>query len=231
MTVAQTEPAASHRVLVVDDHPMMRDCIALALQAVIGQAHTTFAASVAEAEREVVRAGHYDYLILDLCLPDADGLSGVKRMRKACPDTRLVVFSGLIEREIVLQCIELGAFGFIPKSLYADEAVSAIRQIASGLVYIPRQLAGTEAQGRPHDWRGARRPDRAGGYPVLSDRQLDVLRLIARAYSRKEVCRKLGLSEGTVKCHLSAIYRALGVKGRTGAILEAQRLGITGLDS
>jgi len=139
------------------------------------------------------------------------------------------VLSGVQDQRSVMRVLQLGAAGFVPKSMATDNLVSAIRFVLSGGVYIPADLLedatrGAQMLGLPERGRDMLgRP--AAGRVQLTERQEQVLQLLARGAPIKIICRELNLSEGTVKTHVTAIYRAFGASNRTEALLAARRNG------
>ena len=181
---------------------------------------------VQEALEKIDRSGPFDLTLLDLHLPDVKGFEGLKSMRAKRPECPVVVLSGELDAPTILHCIELGAAGYIPKSLHTDAVMNALRLIAAGDIYIPHQAV---AAGRIAAGGLAARHAGAGSDPRdlgLTDRQVDVLRLILKGLPNKLICRRLNLAEGTIKVHVSAVLRALGVRNRTQAIIAAGELGL-----
>ncbi|RPH61866.1 MAG: DNA-binding response regulator [Burkholderiales bacterium] len=215
-------------VLVIDDHPLMRDAVGVTMNAIAPGSRIDLAASFAEARRLLALDPGYDFTLLDLNLPDSTGFEALKALRAQYPQLPTVVLSAEVERDTILRCLDLGAAGYIPKTYHGDVITHALRLISSGHVYVPREAI--EAR------RDAKEPIRArpiGGDPRglgLTDRQCDVLRLILRGLPNKLICRQLDLAEGTVKVHVSAVLRALGVRNRTQAVIAASRLGLRMLD-
>jgi DNA-binding NarL/FixJ family response regulator len=142
---------------------------------------------------------------------------------------KILVLSGVQDQRSVMRVLQLGAAGFVPKSMATDNLVSAIRFVLSGGVYIPADLLedatrGAQMLGLPERGRDMLgRP--AAGRVQLTERQEQVLQLLARGAPIKIICRELNLSEGTVKTHVTAIYRAFGASNRTEALLAARRNG------
>jgi DNA-binding NarL/FixJ family response regulator len=164
-----------------------------------------------------------DLIVLDLTLPDVEEFDGLQQLRTYRPSCPVVVFSGEARPERMLQAIERGACGFMPKSLTAGELHEAIELIARGHIYLPPRLLrpiGSAASGdslRPRTHAGEPAAD-----PVtqLSDRQRAILKLLLLGYPNKLIARQLGLALSTVKNHLSVILRVLGVQTRAQAILK-----------
>jgi DNA-binding NarL/FixJ family response regulator len=172
------------------------------------------------AEALSLASSHPDLelILLDIGMPGMDGLTGLRLFRARMPAVPVVVVSGSEEPADVRQALEAGALGFIPKSSPSKVMLGALRLVLSGGVYLPPSyLAGAQAMRVPVT---ATSVEALG----LTPRQHDVLRLLGQGKSNKEIARALGLVEGTVKLHISAILRALGVDNRTQAVIAATRL-------
>lgn len=215
----------SLKILIVDDHPLMRGALRMAAEGLAAGTEVSLAGSLSEAVGHLRTFGPQDLLILDLALPDARGADGVQRMREAYPDTPIVVVSGDSDRVTILRCLDAGANGFVPKTASHERTQFALRQVLAGGVYVPAEAATRQdyglAEPPPSLPQGA--DPRSLG---LTDRQADVLKLMLLGLPNKLICRRLDLAEGTVKVHVSAVLRALGVRTRTQAVVAASRLGI-----
>ncbi len=211
------------KILVVDDHPLILEALQHVLQQLDGEVEV-HAAHTADGGRALMVAHpDADLLLLDLHLPEACGFALLSELRQDFPAVPVVVLSGFDRREDVLQALDLGAMGFIPKRSASQIMLQALRLILSGGIYVPpevfmhRDTNGPAAHGdRPL------RPRDLG----LTARQAQVLALVLHGKSNKVICRELGLAEGTVKIHVAAILRALKVASRTQAVIEASRLGL-----
>lgn len=179
-----------------------------------------------DAALELVdREGDADLLILDLSLPGVTGTELMEEIVRRQPMLKILVVSGLADQESIMRVLQLGAAGFVPKSLDTELLSSAIDFVLKGGVYIPSKLL-TESQKDGFFTRTAARlkaPESAP--PHLTDRQLDVLAQLAKGAPIKRICRELDLSEGTVKTHVAAIYRSFGASNRTEALIAARRAG------
>lgn len=215
------------RFLLVDDHPIMCDALRYTLESVAPGASVNFAANYAEARRLLAEPTRYDCILLDLGLPDSDGYDALQGLRLLRPDTAVVVLSADNERETIMRCLNLGAQGFIPKTVHHDVMRHALHMVAAGHMYVPKEVisAGLSAGGgaiRLQPRTSTRDPRSLG----LTGRQCDVLKLILRGLPNKLICRELKLAEGTVKIHVSAVLRALGARNRTQAVIAASQLGL-----
>lgn len=213
------------KYLIVDDHALVAGALTLLLEDRDPKAdvHT---ATTADAALELVdREGDADLLILDLSLPGVTGTELMEEIVRRQPMLKILVVSGLADQESIMRVLQLGAAGFVPKSLDTELLSSAIDFVLKGGVYIPSKLL-TESQKDGFFTRTAARlkaPESAP--PHLTDRQLDVLAQLAKGAPIKRICRELDLSEGTVKTHVAAIYRSFGASNRTEALIAARRAG------
>ncbi len=220
------DATSGRRFMVVDDHPIMRDAIGQTLAMLSPGCHTEMTASLAETRRRLALGTNYDCVLFDLRLPDTNGFEGLSSIRELRPDLPIVVMSGDIERETIIQCLDLGAVGYIPKTMQADVIMNALRMIVAGHIYVPHELV-TGGPLRTSDPIRLRRPACSDPRKMgLTERQIDVLRLILRGLPNKLICRELELAEGTVKVHVSAVLRALGVRNRTQAVIAASQIGL-----
>lgn len=205
-----------HRLLVADDHPLFREAITGVIAAGLEASEVLEAASLAEALRLAETHDALDLVLLDLGLPDADGLSGLARLREAVPELAVVIVSAEQQRATVLEALELGAVGYIPKSTPREGLIAALRQVLEGQVYLPPAIMRRPAPSRPCAPVSEENP-LAG----LTDKQREVLTHMVQGESNKMIAYRLAIAETTVKTHVSAILRKLGVTSRVQAILLA----------
>lgn len=217
------------KVLIIDDHPLISDAVKMTMEAIAPGSHVDLAASYSEARRILTLENDYDFLLLDLSLPDCDGFKALAALRDRHPTVPLVVLSAQTDRETILRCLEAGAAGYIPKTYHADVMTYALRLVTTGHFYVPREAIESVRHlvQEPPFMRVQDGDPRGLG---LTERQCDVLRLILRGMPNKLICRQLDLAEGTVKVHVSAVLRALGVRNRTQAVIAASRLGLRVFD-
>ena len=213
------------KYLIVDDHALVAGALTLLLEDRDPEADVHTAATADAALELVDREGDADLLILDLSLPGVTGTELMEEIVRRQPMLKILVVSGLADQESIMRVLQLGAAGFVPKSLDTELLSSAIDFVLKGGVYIPSKLL-TESQKDGFFTRTAARlkaPESAP--PHLTDRQLGVLAQLAKGAPIKRICRELDLSEGTVKTHVAAIYRSFGASNRTEALIAARRAG------
>jgi DNA-binding NarL/FixJ family response regulator len=213
----------SMRVLIVDDHPLLRGGIIGQLAALGVEPRVEQADRLSDALRILGAAPRIDLVLLDLNLPDCVGTSGIESLRRRFPRVPVMAMSGADDRATIDRCLRAGACGFLPKSSTPERLGAAVRAVAGGGIYVPREPGGAGQRG----WGvpAAIAPVDASEL-ALTDRQRDVLRLIMRGLPNKLIGRQLQLAEGTVKVHVSAVLRALGARNRTQAVIAADRLGL-----
>jgi len=206
-------------ILLIDDHPLYRKALEPIIHTLADVVELFEAASISEAMSLIAAQTPFELVLLDLTLPDSGGLQGLIPICQLLPDTPVVIISASEDRQLIASALHAGARGYIPKS--ADSAVigSALALVMSGETYIPSAMLD-----------GAIDPDmpEQGEVAALTERQGDVLKLLARGYSNKEIARTLDIAETTVRVHVSDIIHHLHVQNRTSAVVKAQQLGLRG---
>jgi DNA-binding NarL/FixJ family response regulator len=219
------------KFLVVDDHELIREAMRGALKQLDSEAIILEAADSRQAMPLIEENADLDLILLDLNLPDRDGFSVLVDLRKNYPSVSVVVMSAQQDHDSVVKALNLGAFGFIPKSATRKVILGALQLVLSGDTYIPRQALPAEqpplkptpvatSQAKPETGADKVSPADLG----LTGRQIEVLALIMQGKSNKAICRELDLSEPTVKSHVSAILRALNVSNRTEIVVAVNAL-------
>lgn len=204
-------PSAPIRVLVVDDHPIMRIGIAAIIQATPDMTTVAQAGSGEEAI-ELFEKHRPDITLVDLRLPGISGVEVIRTLMGRYPDARFVVLTTYEGDEDIHQALEAGARSYIIKGMPHNALVSALRRVHAGGRFLPSPV--TRAL-------NARMPD-----SELSAREREVLSLIVRGKSNKEIATALGITESTVKCHVSVILMRLDVSDRTQAVVKALQRGL-----
>ena len=213
------------KILVVDDHVLIREALRGVLRELKGEAVVILEASVSsEALRQLEQHPDVELVLLDLNLPDRDGLDVLRELGARWPTVPVVVLSAFHDREKVSKALELGAVGFIPKSARREVMCGAFNLIFAGGIYVPPEILAVRA---PSEGAAACEPAnlRASALSLgLTERQAEVLALMMQGKSNKAISRTLGLAESTVKIHVSAILRALDVSNRTEAVVAVRAL-------
>jgi DNA-binding NarL/FixJ family response regulator len=203
------------RILLADDHSVVRQ----GLKMFLGLDEDLEVVGEAKNGQEAVRLAtelRPDVVLMDLLMPVMDGIAATGAIRQELPDTEVIALTSVLEDASVVSAVRAGAIGYLLKDTESDALVRAIKAAAAGQV----QLA-PEAQARLV--REVRSPD---GPEQLSERETDVLRLVAAGRANKEIARELGIGEKTVKTHVSSILAKLGLMSRTQAALHAVRIGL-----
>lgn len=207
-------------ILLVEDHALVREGLSQILRQLDEQVHIQEAADGDAAVRLLEAAADLDLVLLDLALPGVDGLTWLTAQRKRYPELPMVVVSAYDDPQTVKRVMKAGAAGFVSKAAPADRLLEALRRVLRGEIVEPLTSApaalGLDA---PPD---ATIPGKAQDFG-LSPRQAEVLQLMAKGRSNRDIAQLLGLTEGTVKIHATAIYKALGVNSRTQALVAVSR--------
>ena len=216
------------KFLVVDDHALIREAMRGVLKELCGDATVLEAASAAQASGLVGQHPDLSLVLLDHQLPDRNGVEMLRELRERWPAISVVMLSAFSDRETVIEALDNGALGFIPKTDSREVLVGALRLILAGGTYIPpgvlaraQPTAVVPQPGKPPASQNRLSPADLG----LTERQVDVLALMMQGKSNKLICRELDLAEPTVKNHVSAILKALDVTNRTEAVLAVAALG------
>jgi DNA-binding NarL/FixJ family response regulator len=221
----QAERRSSTKFLVVDHHFLIREALCAVLKQLKGNATVLEAVDGREAMRLVSEHSDIGLVLLELNLPDRDGLSLLGELRERHPALSVVVVSGRQDRDSVVRALDLGALGFIPKSGQREIMVRALGLVFAGGVYIPPEILSGGERLNPS-------PDRARTVPTtrparaakldLTDRQVEVLRLMMKGKSNKAISRSLDIALPTVKNHVTAILRTMRLSNRTEAAVAAR---------
>ena len=203
------------RAALIDDHELIRDSLKRLLVDEFSAEEVLEAEDLDAALQMLAHAAAPELIVVDLNMPGSSGPESIGALVEAFPGSNVVVLSGSDLQSDVIGCLSAGVSGYIPKSYSVGEMVAAIGQVLDGAIHVPPALKRRGFNG------GAARPKRVvPGLANLTPRQRDVLDQLLLGRSSKEIARALDVAEGTVKIHLAAIYRALGVKTRAEAITK-----------
>ena len=205
--------------IVADDHPLFRGALKEILLSLPQGAEIVEAADFDEAAAALERHGDADLLLLDLAMPGTSGLSGLALLRAEHPSVPIAIVSASEDSQIIARALDLGASGFIPKSAGFDEIRTAIVRLLSGDVWLPGDVS-LDAPGDPEV------ADLIARVKTLTPQQTRVLSMLGRGLLNKQIAYELGVSEPTIKAHVSAVLLKLGVDSRTQAVIRLSKLGV-----
>lgn len=207
-------------ILIADDHPLMRGAIRAAVEKV-WPSHEVREVSDAASARTEMEAGNVELATLDLHMQDSNGLAALLELRKLCPAVPIVVISASGDSQTIAKARELGASGFISKTASLSDMTHSLRQISEGELVFPEISQDSDAS--------------ASRLASLTPAQTRILRYLSEGLLNKQIAYEMDISEATVKAHITAIFRRLGVTNRTQAVLVAKELDISeptsGLDT
>ncbi len=208
------------RVFLVDDHTVVRQGLRLILEDATDMTVVGEAATAQEALHRVP-AAQPDVILLDIHLPDQSGVAIARDLHRLVPTTRILILTVSDRHDDVFEALQAGARGYILKSASADEVIAAIRQVMSGGVVLPPDVAARLVEDLTQET--------TAGSPTqepLTAREREVLRYLAGGLSNKEIAHQLGISENTVKSHVRHILAKLNVRSRVEAATYAVRMGL-----
>lgn len=209
---------AGFDILIADDHPLFRSALQQALSLGLGeQVRLAEAASIAELEVRLTERSDWDLVLLDLNMPGAHGFSGLVLLRGQYPQIPVVMVSAQEEPSIIARAREFGASGFIPKSSSLQQIQAAVQTVLDGELCWPEQLAQAPAV-------TAQEKAASDGLASLTPQQFRVLTMVCEGLLNKQIAYELSVSEATVKAHVTAIFRKLGVRTRTQAAILLQQM-------
>ncbi len=205
--------------LICDDHAMMREALEGAVA--IGWPEATVVQAVDYPSAWSAAMAAPDLIISDLAMPGASPIDGIRRLREAAPETPILVVTGNEDDEVLLALFRMGIAGFAPKTSKSAIIEAAIRLVLAGGRYLPPRIVELAAGAAPATPQFA-----PSTLARLTERQVDVLKLIALGQSNKEIARELDLSPATIKAHTAAAIAALGANNRTEAVMRAREMGL-----
>lgn len=207
-------------IIVADDHPLFRDALRQAIDGLVETRSVEMAGDLDRVEELVAGSDEIDLVLLDLNMPGSKGLSGLLRLRSEHPELPVVVVSATEDAITIRRALELGASGFIPKSANMSEIRTAISAVLDGDIWAP---APAEAE----NVEDVEFHELAQRLKTLTPQQGKVLGMLGEGLLNKQIAYELGVSEATIKAHVSAVLLKLGVESRTQAVIALGRLGLT----
>ena len=214
------------KILIVDDHPLIREALRGLLVTLDDKMEVIEAGDCTAALAATARHPDLALILLDIHMPGMSGLDALSTFREQYPAVPVVVMSGSESRDDVMRAIDGGAMGFLPKSQPSRVMINALRLVLAGGVYLPVEILGVPTASAAPANTSATGAGRLPADHGLTQRQTEVLALLVQGKPNKIICRELGLAEGTVKIHVTAILRALDVTNRTQAVFAVNRLGL-----
>lgn len=209
-------------ILVVDDHPLFRDALATTLQTALPLRTIRTASTLTGALERLSKDFEPDAIVLDLNLPDVQGVSGLLRLKATTPHTPVIVVSAFGEDKVIAAVMAAGAAGFVRKDASRQMLIDAFKRIWAGDIYTPDGYTPPQ-----HDEAGGAQVDEAAKrLSSLTAQQLRILDLLCEGKLNKQIAYELSIAETTVKAHVTAILRKLGVHTRTQAVLIANEARI-----
>ncbi len=204
-------------ILVADDHPLYREALVNAVSGLETECDIAVSGSFDEAVRELQERGERDLVLLDLNMPGSRGLSGLSQLRAQFPAVPVAVVSATEDANTIRKSIAMGASGYIPKSSSTAEMRLAVSQILAGNIYLPE---GIDLDGGVNDEEA----EMITRLQSLTPQQTRVLGMLGEGLLNKQIAYELGVSEATVKAHVSAILLKLRVDSRTQAVIQVNKL-------
>ncbi|MEO1719041.1 MAG: response regulator transcription factor [Pseudomonadota bacterium] len=209
---------ADTRVLIVDDHPLFRGALKHALDAGDGTLAITELGSQDELSAELDRNSNVDLILLDLTMPGVQGFSGLLYLRAQHPEIPIVIVSATEDPNVIRRAIDFGASGFVPKSQPIEAIRTAVDAVMRGDIWTPSDLSELPSNDESIDL--VRR------LSTLTPQQVRVLMMLGEGLLNKQIAYKLGVSEATIKAHVSAILQKLGVDSRTQAVIAVNKIDV-----
>ena len=219
------------KILIADDHELFLNGLEFILKSEFKDSEVVLAKNYTEIFEQLDDHKDFDLIITDLAMPGANWLEALNRIHQMAGETPIIIVSAVFDKEILQKTLEVGVSGYIPKSSSNAVMVSAINLVLAGGVYIPHELLDNAVDNKEitkeiktlqtlSDEQISPKTTKK-----LTPRQIEVIKGIARGLSNKLIAYELGLTEGTVKVHVTVILKVLGVNNRTAAVMEAVKNG------
>jgi DNA-binding NarL/FixJ family response regulator len=211
----------STRIIIADDHPLFRNALCQAVKQVVPDADIMECDSISSLETLLTAQSDVDLILLDLRMPGANGFSGLVLIRRQHPDIPVVVISASDDHMIMQRAIEYGASGFIPKASDLSQIADALQTVMNGSLWLPSVISQNPSNDE-HEF--------AQRLKTLTPQQLRVFMMLTKGLLNKQIAGQVNVSEATVRTHMTAIFRKLGVRNRTQAVLAANYLNVDDQD-
>ena len=210
----------STTIIIADDHPLFRGALRQSVASIMPQARVMEASGMDELNATLSQERDVDLILLDLTMPGVQGFSGLMSLRAQYPELPVVIVSATEEPTVIRRAMDFGASGFIPKSIDIDSIGGAIQAVLAGDTWTPPDVDLSASE-------DAETADLVRRLGTLTPQQVRVLTMLSEGLLNKQIAYELGVSEATVKAHVSAILDKLGVDSRTQAVIAASKIGVT----
>lgn len=211
------QTVSTYRIVIADDHPLFRGALREAVRGIFAEAQVDEAGAFDDLTALLDKRREADLVLLDLAMPGVSGFSGLIYLRAQYPEIPVVIVSASDDAETVRRSLDFGASGFIPKRLGVEELRKAVSQVLAGEMWVPDNTD----MSSPADPETSKLRDRLA---TLTPQQVRVLMMLSSGLLNKQIAYELGVSEATIKAHVSAILQKLGVESRTQAVIAASRI-------
>lgn len=207
------------KILITDEHPLYRDRLALDLEQQFPDTIIIQASNFSQAVKIIYEESGIDFILLDLDMSDVKWEEGIKFLKQKAPDVKIIALSACEDIREIMKILDLGIKGYIPKRADTKAVKEALKSILNGGTYFPTALNKSNSEvSYIHRYKVK--------IKNLTNRQSQVLDLIAEGKSNKQIAYEMGVSEATVKLHINALLRSLNVNNRTQAVITAQKMGL-----
>ncbi|MBQ2811301.1 MAG: response regulator transcription factor [Alphaproteobacteria bacterium] len=218
------------KILIADDHELFLKGLEFVLSAEFDDSQIITVKNYVEIFEQLQKQNDFDLIVTDLAMPGANWLQALEKIHGLAKDTPIVIISAVFDNKILQKTLEIGVAGYIPKSSSNKLILSAIHLVLAGGVYIPQEMLSdkTDNQDVSQEMNKLKTLDENNETKTekkLTPRQIEVVRAIGKGLSNKLIAYQLGLTEGTVKVHITVILKILGVTNRTAAVIEAVKQG------
>ncbi|CCQ74697.1 response regulator transcription factor [Magnetospira sp. QH-2] len=200
------------RIILADDHALIRETLSLYLTRLADDVTVLEASSFNEAHAEMKNGGGADLVILDLVMPGMKDFAGLITLKDEYPELPVVILSAAVESHQAKRSLELGARGYIPKTIRGPQLIDALKKVLDGERFVPDDLL-VDIESQPE-------------VSALTQREREVLVLLTQGHSNRDIAERLGIKEITVKVHLKSVFRKFQVSNRTQAVRKAMDLGL-----
>lgn len=219
------------KILIADDHELFLQGLEFVLHKEYPGAEIVLTDSYTGIFEILAQRVDFDLILTDLAMPGANWVEAIGKMHSLCPDVPIIILSAVFDKEILQKTYDLGVSGYISKSFPNNLIISAINLVMAGGMYIPPEILQMSMKSTSETVRNLvkdleMQKEADGNNHTLTPRQLEVLKCLAKGMSNKQIAYQLGLSEGTVKIHITLLMRTLEVNNRTSAVLKGTQCGL-----